>query len=59
MITREFREQKVSVEVLERGFRYQEREYKSLSAVARQVTGVQWNGYEFFRLKGGEQRHGR
>jgi hypothetical protein len=59
LITREFREQKVSVEVLERGFRYQEREYKSLSAVARQVTGVQWNGYEFFRLKGGEQRHGR
>ena len=58
-LNREFQGQNITVEVLERGFRYQEREYKSLSAVARQVTGVQWNGYEFFRLKGGEQRHGR
>jgi len=58
-LTREFQGQNVSVEVLERGFRYQEREYKSLSAIARQVTGVQWNGYEFFRLNGDERHHAR
>jgi hypothetical protein len=37
-----------SVEVLEKGFRYQEHVYRSLSAVARQVSGVQWNGFAFF-----------
>jgi len=38
----------------------QERVYKSLSAVARQVTGVQWNGFSFFGLLGrAEPRHGR
>jgi hypothetical protein len=44
------------VEVLEKGFRYQERVYKSLSAVARQVTGTQWNGFAFFRLEGSAER---
>jgi hypothetical protein len=51
-LTREFRGQSISVEVLEQGFRYQERVYKSLSAVARQVTGTQWNGFTFFGLRG-------
>jgi hypothetical protein len=56
-LTRQFRGQGVVVEVLENGFRYQERVYKSLSAVARQVTGVQWNGFAFFALKGRAERH--
>ena len=50
-LSRPFQGQSVSVEVLEKGFRYQERVYKSLSAVARQVTGVQWNGFAFFALE--------
>ena len=58
-LNRQFQGQSVSVEVLEKGFRYQERVYKSLSAVARQVTGVQWNGFSFFGLTGNaERRHG-
>jgi Protein of unknown function (DUF2924) len=55
-LTRQFQGESVSVEVLENGFRYQERVYKSLSAVARSVTGVQWNGFSFFALKGSGQR---
>jgi hypothetical protein len=51
-LCRQFHGQIVSVEVLEKGFRYQERVYRSLSAVARQVTGVQWNGFAFFALSG-------
>lgn len=51
-LNREYRGQTVSVEVLEKGFRYQERVYRSLSAVARNVTGVQWNGFSFFRCEG-------
>jgi hypothetical protein len=58
-LTRQFQGQNVAVEVLEKGFRYQERVYKSLSAVARQVTGTQWNGFSFFALKGNaEARRG-
>ena len=49
-LNREFQGRTISVEVLEKGFCYQEKIYRSLSAVARQVTGVQWNGFAFFAL---------
>jgi hypothetical protein len=49
-LSREFQGRTVSVEVLEKGFRYEEQVYRSLSAVARQVSGVQWNGFAFFSL---------
>ncbi len=32
-------------------FDYQGRPYKSLSAVARAITGTRWNGWVFFGLK--------
>jgi hypothetical protein len=51
-LTREFQGQNISVEVLAKGFRYQENTYKSLSAVARKVTGTQWNGFSFFSTEG-------
>jgi hypothetical protein len=58
-LNRQFKQQSVTVEVLEKGFRYQERVYRSLSAVARHVTGTQWNGFSFFGLQGSaERRHG-
>jgi hypothetical protein len=47
-LTREFRGQQITIEVLDKGFLYQDCVYKSLSAVARRVTGVQWNGFAFF-----------
>jgi len=47
-LIREFRGESICVEVLEQGFRYQDNIYKSLSAVARKVTGTQWNGFLFF-----------
>lgn len=40
-----------SVTVLKDGFEYQGRPYKSLSAVARLITGTRWNGLVFFGLK--------
>ena len=36
--------------VLDDGFEYQGRRYKSLSAIARAVTGTRWNGPAFFGL---------
>jgi Protein of unknown function (DUF2924) len=56
-LTRQFQGQAISVAVLEKGFRYREKVYRSLSAVARHVTGVQWNGFAFFNL-GAEPHHG-
>ena len=54
ILRREFKDQMVVVQVLEHGFQYQDRFYKSLSAIARQVTGTHWNGYTFFERKTSE-----
>ena len=37
--------------VLDDGFEYQGRRFKSLTAVANFITGSRWNGYVFFGLK--------
>jgi hypothetical protein len=39
------------VTVRDEGYEYQGRPYKSLSAVARTITGTRWNGWVFFGLK--------
>jgi hypothetical protein len=39
------------VTVLADGYEYQGRPYKSLSSVARAITGTRWNGWVFFGLK--------
>ncbi|AMN39710.1 DUF2924 domain-containing protein [Rhodoplanes sp. Z2-YC6860] len=39
------------VTVQDEDFEYQGRPYKSLSAVARAITGTRWNGLVFFGLK--------
>ena len=41
----------VRATVLEEGFEYAGRTYRSLSAVARAATGTAWDGLLFFRLK--------
>ena len=33
------------------GFEWNGKTYKSLSAVAKQITGTSWNGYAFFGIK--------
>lgn len=45
-----------TVTVMKDGFDWQGRKFKSLSAVARAITGTQWNGYRFFGLR--EARRG-
>jgi hypothetical protein len=41
------------VTVLADGFECEGRPYRSLSAIARAITGTRWNGWAFFGLKGG------
>ncbi len=38
--------------ILENGIQYRDREWNSLSAVAREITGTRWSGPLFFGLKG-------
>lgn len=38
------------VDVTELGFLFEGRTYRSLSAIARQITGAQWSGPRFFGL---------
>jgi hypothetical protein len=54
-LVREFRGKTHTVKVLDQGFEYEDRRYRSLSGVAREITGVNWNGYTFFGL-GGKQK---
>lgn len=37
--------------VCDDGFEFQERNYKSLSHIAREITGAHWSGPRFFGLK--------
>jgi len=48
ILTRPFEDRIITVEVLEKGFRYEGEIYRSLSAVARKISGTQWNGFLFF-----------
>jgi hypothetical protein len=43
------------VTVVASGFDWQGRRFKSLSAVARAITGTQWNGPAFFGLRSGKR----
>ncbi len=40
----------IKVKVLEKGFEYEDKYYRTLSRVANAVTGDHWNGYLFFGL---------
>ena len=41
-----------TVTVLDNGFEYDGKHWKSLSAIARAITGAHWNGLRFFGLTG-------
>ena len=55
IVTRQYKNETVRVTVLPDGFEYGGEVYKSLTAVAKAVTGTHWNGYHFFGL----ERQGR
>lgn len=50
-LVREYQGVEHSVTVLAEGFEYQGRPYKSLSAIARAITGMRWNGWTFFGIR--------
>jgi hypothetical protein len=50
-LIREWQGAEHAVTVLADGYEWQGRPYKSLSSVARAITGTRWNGWVFFGLK--------
>ena len=50
LLTRKWKERTILVEVLAKGFRHENRQYSSLSAIATAITGTRWNGLAFFGL---------
>ena len=53
ILVREYKGRSVQVRVLEKGFEFEGEVYRSLSAVAKSVTGSHINGFQFFRLQKG------
>lgn len=51
VLIRDWRGQSHHVTVLERGVLYRKQNYRSLSQVARVITGTRWSGPLFFGLK--------
>lgn len=53
-IVREWQGRRCEVTVGDGAYVYEGRRYRSLSQVARAITGVRWNGPRFFGLRAGE-----
>jgi len=49
-ITKKYKGKTINVRVIEKGFEYNGREFRSLSAIAGHITGSTWNGFLFFGL---------
>ena len=50
VITKMYKGKKLEVKVLEKGFEYRDKVYRSLSGVAKDITENIWNGFLFFGL---------
>lgn len=38
------------IKIIENGFEYNGQDYRSLSKIAEEITGVHWRGYAFFNI---------
>jgi hypothetical protein len=50
ILRKRYKGQDIEVRVLEKGFEYNGKRYRTLTAVAVEVTGVHWSGYTFFNV---------
>ncbi len=50
VITKDYKGMSLAVKVLHSGFEFNGKAYKTLSAIAKEVTGAHWNGFLFFNL---------
>ncbi len=50
-LSRSWKGRRIDVEVVENGFRWEDRTFASLSACATEIAGTRWNGPRFFGLR--------
>lgn len=50
VIHKKYKDQDIHVKVLDKGFEYKDKYYRSLTAIAFELTGAHWNGFSFFNL---------
>jgi len=50
LLSRYYQGRQITVRVLDKGFEYEGQPYRSLSAIAKVITGSHWNGRLFFGL---------
>lgn len=50
MLKREYKGRLIQVRVLPQGFEFDGEVYRSLTAIARKITGSHWNGWHFFGI---------
>lgn len=58
-LTRGYKDRMIRVRVLMRGFEYEGETYRSLSAIAKVVTGAHWNGNLFFGVGSPAKKRGK
>jgi hypothetical protein len=51
ILSRQYKGKTIRIMVLDRGFEFEGEVYRSLTAIARAVTGTHWNGFNFFGLQ--------
>ncbi|MGE0774573.1 MAG: DUF2924 domain-containing protein [Sphingomonadaceae bacterium] len=57
-LVREWHGRTFHVLVCDEGYEYDQRRYRSLSQIAREITGAAWSGPRFFGLKAPEKHRG-
>ena len=50
LITKNYKGTDIRVKILDKGFEYNDKVYKTLTAIAKEITGSHWNGFLFFNL---------
>src|ERR1700731_1568480 len=55
LLLREYQGERHTVTVVPNGYLWREMTYASLSTIARVITGTNWNGPRFFRLRSGAE----
>jgi hypothetical protein len=56
-LEREYKGRRIIVKILAGGFEFEGRVYRSLSAIATEVTGTKWNGFLFFQCARADEAH--
>jgi len=49
ILRKEYKGRMLEVRVLEKGFEFENKHYRTLSAIATDITGAHWNGFLFFK----------